>query len=300
MERQTVLIADNMPSNVEVLNEVLSVDYKIIFAANGKDAVRLTKEQNPDLVLVDTIMPDMDGYEVLAQIKSDPETSDIPVIFITGKNDEEDESKGLNAGVVDYIIKPIRNSIVKARVHSQMELKRYRDALKTLSNIDGLTGIANRRRFDQVLSDEWKRGRRNQNRMSLVIMDIDFFKSFNDHYGHLAGDDCLRKVAQKIAEVARRPPDLAARYGGDEFVLLLPETDDIGALNVATRVQEKMKFLNLSHMFSCVADHITLSIGVASIIPVDSLTPSELIKHADEMLYLAKQNGRNQIKVRDI
>jgi diguanylate cyclase (GGDEF)-like protein len=295
-ERQTILIVDDMPSNIEVLNEILSDDYDILFATNGQDAVNLVKEQNPDLVLLDIIMPGMDGYEVLSQIKSDTKTADIPVIFVTGKTDEEDESRGLNAGVVDYIIKPIRNSIVKARVHNHLELKRYRDMLKALSTVDGLTGIANRRRFDQVLIDEWSRSRRSQNPLSLIMMDIDFFKAFNDHYGHLAGDDCLCLVARRLSEVVRRPADLLARYGGEEFVFLLPETDEAGALILANKVQEKMKILSLPHAFSSVANYVTLSAGVASIIPDDSLTHFSLIKRADEMLYLAKQKGRNQIR----
>lgn len=297
IERQTILIVDDEPNNIEVLNGVLGEDNDILFATSGKDAMDIACNQVPDLILLDIMMPDIDGYEVLTQLKADSKTNDIPVIIVTGKDLEEDESRGLNAGAVDYITKPIRTSIVKARVHNHLELKRYRDSLKTLSTIDGLTGLSNRRRLDEMLNIEWSRARRNQTPISLLLMDIDFFKSYNDHYGHLDGDDCLRNVTRKIAEVARRPTDVAARYGGEEFVLLLPDTAAEGALKAAQNVQGKIETLNQPHAYSSVADHVTLSIGIATIIPDDSLTPSDLIKSADEMLYAAKQGGRNQIKI---
>jgi len=300
MERQSVLIVDDEPNNIEVLNGILEENYDIIFATNGKDAVGIVHEQRPDLVLLDIIMPDMDGFEVLEQLKADPDTNDIPVIIVTGKGLEEDESRGLNAGAVDYITKPIRTPVVKARVHNHLELKRYRDSLKTLSTIDGLTGLANRRKFDEAIDVEWRRGRRNQTPISLLMMDIDYFKAFNDHYGHLAGDDCLKNVAAKIAEVVRRPYDLAARYGGEEFVILLPDTNSEGAISIARRVQEKIKALNQPHAYSSVADHVTLSIGIATIMPDDSVVSPDLIKYADDMLYEAKNSGRNQIKSHSI
>lgn len=296
LNKQTVLIVDDMPSNIEILEGVLGDDYEVLFATNGKDALDIAASQNPDLILLDIVIPDMDGYEVCARLKANTRTQDIPVIFVTAMDQEEDESKGLNAGVIDYITKPIRPAIVKARVHNHLELKRYRDSLKTLSMMDGLTGIPNRRQFDQALENEWRRARRNQAPLALLMMDIDFFKAFNDHYGHLAGDDCLRQLAKGLADILRRPADLVARYGGEEFVALLPETNTEGALDAAVRIQAKLKQLNIPHAHSSVANCVTLSIGVASVIPTDTLTVVDLIKSADDCLYAAKKSGRNTIR----
>jgi diguanylate cyclase (GGDEF)-like protein len=298
--RQTILIADDAVQNIEILDGILRADYEILFATNGKDALKIANEQDPDLILLDVVMPDMDGYGVCARLKEDERTRDIPVIFVTARDHEEDESRGLNAGAVDYIAKPVRSSIVKARVRNHLELKRYRDYLKALSTIDGLTGISNRRHFDEVLKNEWRRARRCLNSVSLLMMDIDFFKAYNDNYGHLAGDDCLRRLAKGLTEVLRRPADLVARYGGEEFALLLPETGRDGAAHMADRIQKKTKYLNIPHAYSQVADHVTLSIGAATMVPADSTTPSDLISNADALLYEAKNAGRNRVKAREI
>jgi diguanylate cyclase (GGDEF)-like protein len=296
-KRQTVLIVDDMVTNIEILDEVLGDEHEVLFATSGKDAIELATDQLPDVILLDVVMPDMDGYEVCARLKENDKTRDIPVIFITAMNQEEEESKGLNAGGIDYIAKPIRPFIVKARVRNHLELKRYRDSLRELSTLDGLTGIANRRKFDESLEYEWRCARRKQIPISLLMMDIDFFKAYNDHYGHLAGDDCLKRVARILCEVARRPADLPARYGGEEFALLLPETDAQGAMLVAKRFQEMIENQNIPHAFSSLAGHVTLSLGVATTIPLDSQLSSYLIKSADESLYMAKQGGRNRIEV---
>jgi len=295
-KRHTILIVDDMPANIEVLDNVLADDYEILFATTGADAVEIATDQLPDIILLDVVMPDMDGYEVCARLKANPQTRDIPIIFITAMNQEEEESRGLNAGGIDYITKPIRPSIVRARVRNHLELKQYRDYLKELSALDGLTGIANRRKFDECLDYEWRRARRNQTPISLLMVDIDFFKSYNDHYGHLAGDDCLKRLAQILKETARRPADLAARYGGEEFALLLPETDIAGALRVAERLQERIKSAHIPHEFSPVASHVTLSIGVAATVPSDSQLSQQLIESADSCLYAAKKGGRNRIE----
>jgi diguanylate cyclase (GGDEF)-like protein len=294
--KPTVMVVDDSTSNIEILNGVLGSDYEILFATNGKDALEVAREQMPDIILLDIVMPDMDGYEVCTRLKADSQTQEIPIIFITAMSLEEEESKGLSLGAIDYLTKPIRPSIVKARVRNHIELKRHRDFLKNLSTLDGLTGIANRRRFDEIIAQEWLRARRNLTPLSLLLMDIDLFKNYNDHYGHQAGDDCLQKVAKGLDQVARRPADLLARYGGEEFVLLLPETDAKGALIVANLVQDKLKNLNIPHAFSIVANRITLCIGAATIIPTDEKTCDELIKCSDELLYEAKANGRNQVR----
>ncbi len=177
------------------------------------------------------------------------------------------------------------------------EQRRYRNMLETLSATDGLTGLANRRRFDETFEHEWTRCMRDQVSLSLVIMDIDFFKGFNDHYGHLAGDDCLRQVADALVSVVKRPGDLAARYGGEEFTCVLPNTDASGGETVAYKVRERLKEIAIPYSFSPVADHVTLSFGVAAVVPQKDQVPSDLIQLADDLLYWAKQNGRNQVQV---
>lgn len=294
--RQTVLVVDDMPVNIEIINEILRDNYDILFATNGKDALTIAVEQVPDLILLDVVMPGMNGYDICIKLKSDKSTRDIPVIFVTSMGQEEDESRGLSLGAIDYITKPIRPSIVKARVNNHMELKQYRDSLKALSTQDGLTGIPNRRRFDDTLENEWRRARRNQTAISLLMMDIDFFKAYNDNYGHLAGDDCLRHIASGLTTIVKRPADIVARYGGEEFVLLLPDTSLEGAVIMANRVLEKIKIMDITHDFSEVSNRVTLSIGIASMIPADEQMPFDLIKRADDFLYKAKQYGRNQVQ----
>ena len=293
--KPTVLIADDVPANVEILTEVLGDDQEILVATTGREALETAIAQLPDLILLDIIMPDLDGYEICARLKREPATQNIPVIFVTALAQERDEARGLEIGAIDYIAKPFSPSVIRARVRNHLELRRYRDMLEKLSTTDGLTGIPNRNQFDQVLDREWRRAVRHQSTLALILMDVDSFKAFNDHYGHVAGDDCLRLVAANVAKVARRPGDLAARFGGDEFACLLPDTDSEGALLTATRVQENVHAMQVPHAFSTAADHVTLSAGVAAMTPVVGQSPSELIRRADERLYTAKQRGRNQV-----
>jgi diguanylate cyclase (GGDEF)-like protein len=294
--KQAILIVDDTPANIEILSEVLNVEYEVLFATSGQDALEIAFDETPDLILLDIMMPNMDGYEVCARLKADSRTRAIPVIFVTAMDQEEDETKGLAVGAIDYLIKPVRPPIVRARVHNHLELKRYRDVLEQLSTTDGLTGVANRRRFDEFLEREWSRARRNQTPISLIMQDIDFFKAFNDHYGHLAGDDCLRQVAHALATNVRRPADLVARYGGEEFVCLLPDTDEKGATWMANRFLETMNDLNIPHAYSEAADHVTLSMGVATLTPLVGQSPAGLVLRADQLLYEAKRNGRNQFR----
>jgi diguanylate cyclase (GGDEF)-like protein len=296
LPKQTVLVVDDTIANIQILDSILNSEYEVLFATNGNDALQIAAEQVPDLILLDVVMPEKDGYQVCHELKQGDKTRDIPVIFVTANNQEEDESRGFEAGVVDYITKPVRASIVKARVRTQLELKRYQDHLKSLSTIDGLTGIANRRKFDETLETEWRRARRNQSALSLIMMDIDYFKAYNDNYGHLAGDECLKRLASELGEICRRPADLFSRYGGEEFVMLLPDIDSRGAASMADRVQEKVRGIRIPHAYSLVADHVTFSMGVATMVPQDDQTQFDLINAADNLLYIAKQNGRNQIR----
>jgi diguanylate cyclase (GGDEF)-like protein len=294
--KQTILIVDDTPANIEILCEVLDSEYEVLFATSGTDALSIAVDQSPDLILLDVVMPEMNGYQVCRHLKEDKRTQSIPVIFVTAMDQEEDEAKGLNVGAIDYLTKPIRPPIVKARVRNHLELKRYRDFLENLSSTDGLTGIFNRRRFDETLDSEWRRARRAASPLSLILMDIDLFKSYNDHYGHLAGDDCLRRLAQVLSDCVRRPSDLVARYGGEEFACLLPNTDANGAMQVANHILEATNNLNIPHAHSSVADRVTVSIGVTTIIPVTGQPVSQLIQRADELLYTAKGSGRNQVR----
>lgn len=213
-EPPKLLIVDDAPINIQLLNDVLKDDVRVFFATNGSDALKIASTTIPDLILLDIMMPEMDGYEVCRKLKTDPLLRDIPVIFITAKSQQEDEATGLELGAVDYITKPFSPGIVRLRVRNHLELKRQRDLLGRLSFLDGLTGLPNRRGFDEFLSREWRRAVRNKSHISIVMIDIDKFKDYNDSYGHLAGDDCLKKVAAILENSLDRAADFVARYGG--------------------------------------------------------------------------------------
>lgn len=267
----------------------------VLFATSGQAAIDLCIEQQPDLVLLDVMMPEMDGYEVCKRLKALPETKDIPIIFATALSDERDEAKGFEIGAVDYVTKPISAPIVIARVRNHLELKRYRDYLEEIAFIDGLTSIPNRRRFDEHYQSEWQRGVRRESSLAVLLLDIDFFKPFNDNYGHQAGDDCLVKVAQALAASVHRPGDLVARYGGEEFVCVLPDTDLAGAEIIADTLRKSVSALKVPHGFSSVTDHVTVSIGAAAVMLDQSMKPAELVEKADKNLYEAKETGRDRV-----
>ena len=297
--KQKILIVDDMPINIQILGEALKSEYQIKVATRGEKALEIASSDDPpDLILLDIMMPEMDGFEVCRRLKNDHRMKKkIPVIFITVKDEVEDETKGLSIGAVDYITKPFKMPIVKARIKTQLALKKKTDMLEKLVLLDGLTNIPNRRRFDEVLSKEWRRAIRNaRHPISLIMMDIDFFKNYNDYYGHSAGDDCLKKVAGLLENLIARPADLVARYGGEEFVALLPETDIDGACHLARKIQESIDIISIPHERSLIVDHITLSLGVACAIPPVNLNQVVLIESADKMLYEAKSEGRNNLK----
>jgi diguanylate cyclase (GGDEF)-like protein len=295
-KKAKVLIVDDEKINLDVLIGLLKPYYRTVAAKSGEQAFkRLEIPPLPDLILLDIMMPGMDGYGVCRKLKESNLTRDIPVIFITGKNDVQDEAKGFQSGAVDYITKPFSPLIALARVKTHIELKRRGDMLERLAGLDGLTGIPNRRHFDQFLEAEWKRSIRYNHTISLVIMDIDYFKYYNDHYGHTEGDECLKKVATIISKSMIRSTDLSARYGGEEFACVLPETDHEGALTTANRIMKSIQDMEIPHKKSQVADFVTVSIGVASMNPQHNEKALDLIEMADKALYKAKGNGRNQI-----
>lgn len=300
IKRQTVLVVDDMPTNIKTLKELLSEDYEILFATSGQEAVEIATKNIPDIILLDVVMPNMDGYETCARIKADERTQNIPIIFITAKHEEEDERRGLAIGAIDYITKPFKAAIVEARIRNHLALKDFRDRLERISSIDSLTEISNRRNFDKCLDEEWRRAMRSSKPISLIMMDVDYFKQYNDHYGHQIGDKCLCKIASVLTECVGRPGDLVARFGGDEFVCLLTNSNMDGATHIANSIKEKVESLNLPHEASPAFSHITITCGVATITPNMKQPSGDLLKLADEMLYAAKQAGRNQVKGQQI
>lgn len=295
--RPRLLIGDDEALNIRMLDEMLRDRYDIAVALNGEAVLKRAIASPPDLILLDIEMPDMDGYEVVRRLSENEVTQGIPVIFVTSRDDEEDERRGLELGAVDYIIKPFRPPLLLARLRNHLELKRQRDLLNRLSETDGLTGIANRRQFDRVLEREWSRAQRTGGEIALLLMDIDHFKAYNDNYGHTAGDECLKQIARVLAGCSRRPGDLVARYGGEEFACILSETDGDGAVKLAHSIHQAVLDETIPHAFSKVHDIVTLSLGVATIRPSEGRrSASDLIVAADRMLYRAKDNGRNRIE----
>jgi diguanylate cyclase (GGDEF)-like protein len=263
---------------------------------SGFDALEiLSRPSKPDLILLDVMMPGIDGYEVCRRLKDNEQTKDIPVIFVTAHTESSEEEIGLNLGAADYISKPYRLPIILARVRNHLNMKRKTDLLESLASLDGLTGVSNRRKFDEMLDFEWRRAIRSGRHLSIVMMDIDHFKQYNDNYGHGAGDECLVQVANCFPACFNRPGDLVARYGGEEFVALLPLTKAEGALTVAERFVAAVSALSLRHRYSGVADHVTLSAGCATSIPTQDVSMKSLLQKADEMLYQAKSTGRNRV-----
>ena len=219
---------------------------------------------------------------------------EVPVIFVTAQESPDEETRALEAGAVDFITKPVNPAVVRARVRTHLTLKRQADLLRSLAFVDGLTGVANRRRFDDSLQREWRRSRRNGASLALLLIDVDHFKQFNDCYGHLVGDSCLQAVAGALKANMGRPHDLAARYGGEEFACLLPETHLAGALAKAEELKQAVQALNIPHALSSVATVVTISIGVTAVVPMMNLSPDQLLSAADEQLYKAKRSGRNR------
>jgi diguanylate cyclase (GGDEF)-like protein len=292
---QKVLVADDDALNRQVLGELLMPEYTVLLAKNGAQALERAARHLPDLILLDVVMPDMDGYEVLRRLRADPATAHIAVIFISGLDGPEDEAHGLNSGASDYIAKPFNQAVVMARVALHLQLARQRRMLERLANIDALTELSNRRRFDEIYETEWKRAQRGTHPLSLALLDIDCFKQYNDRYGHPAGDRVLRVVARALAQFVQRPADLVARYGGEEFVLVMPETDAAQARELADKVRQAILALAIAHEASTVAAQLSVSIGGATFTGHGSESAAQLLKAADDHLYCAKQAGRNGV-----
>lgn len=328
--RDKVLIIDDDMGSIKAMGRMLAGIADIQFACTGADALRLVRASAPSLILLDAEMPDMSGFEVCTALKSSRLLADIPVIFVTRHSDVAFEVKGFEMGAVDFIAKPVSPPLLLARVKTQLRIKRLGDDLRRLSTIDSLTQVANRRAFDDTLAREWKRAKRGTEPMSLLLIDVDHFKRFNDHHGHPAGDQCLQQLAKAMEAACMRPGDMVARYGGEEFVLLMPMTPRAGAAHVAARVLNAIASLRLRHDDSPTDEHVSVSIGIAcfdsesddwpqspaqwaalSAAPltapsrfVDGMAPvlkaSHLIQAADRALYSAKSAGRAQAWMLDL
>ena len=313
-----ILLVDDDLASIQILGRILSEVGDLRFATNGVDALRLARELTPDVILLDAEMPGLSGFEVCEALKADPLLADVPVIFITGHSGTAFEVTGFELGASDFIAKPISPALVLARVKTQLRVKHLADELRRIATVDVLTGVANRRGFDDGLQREWRRARRSGEPLALLMIDVDHFKLFNDRYGHPAGDVCLRLVAQALGRACMRPADLVARYGGEEFAILLPQTPRGGAMHLANDVLFAVAGLCIGHPLSPTAAHVTVSVGVGcydedSACWVSHLSesdffhdlrasalPADLVQAADQALYDAKHAGRAQAHMMDI
>jgi diguanylate cyclase (GGDEF)-like protein len=296
LQQATILIVDDVPTNVQILADALSSGYRIKVASSGENALGIAqREPHPDLILLDVMMPDMDGFETCRRLKADTKTKNIPVIFVTAKDTHVDEELGLNLGAVDYIGKPFSIPITKARIRNHIQLKRQADLLEFQSMNDELTKMPNRRRFDQALALEWKRAVHDGAPLSLVLIDIDYFKQYNDCYGHVAGDVCLQMVAEELSKGVTRTGDLVVRYGGEEFVAILPETLRENALMIAEGLRVRIEKLGLPHTYPEAGSVVTVSLGVATQTKFEDNAFKQILDAADKALYRAKEGGRNRV-----
>lgn len=291
--RPNILIVDDQPTNIRIVHAIFKDKFDVLMATNGEQALAQCLNHLPDLVLLDIMMPDINGHEVCTRLKANPLTSHIPVIFLTAHQDEDSEILGFELGAVDFITKPINLTIMSARVSTHLALKFQQDILEMAAMVDGLTGVANRRKFNEYLTTHRLQSMRKHQDLSLLMLDVDFFKRYNDHYGHPMGDECLKKIAQVIKQSVQRPYDLVARYGGEEFVCLLPETNYQGAVTLANKILDQVRMLAIPHQGAEQHQIVTLSIGVATM-QAEQDTDA-LVKCADQALYAAKQAGRNQV-----
>lgn len=296
---QKVLVIDDVEMNAALIASVVSTLCEVQTTTSSQQGLELARQYLPDLILLDLLMPEMDGFEVFRRLKSDLRTAHIPVIFLTGISDRSAEEVGLNMGAADFISKPFRTAVLLARVRNHLQLAQQRHVLERLSHSDGLTGIANRRYFNTMLTREFSRMQRHDLPLALIMLDVDDFKAFNDHYGHVHGDECLQKVAQTIEQCLHRPADLVARYGGEEFVCLLPETTQQGAIKLAYDIQTAIAALHFPHVQAQAAEFVTVSMGVASELPSRLLHSQQILAIADARLYRAKRSGRNRIESDD-
>jgi diguanylate cyclase (GGDEF)-like protein len=300
IRRGRVLVVDDQAVNLQLMAEVLRESCQVLVAASGARALEIAALGGVDLILLDVEMPDMNGIEVCSRLKADPRTRDVPVIFVSGRGEVQDETRGFETGAVDYIIKPVSGPLVCARVRTHLELKAARDALVHMALVDGLTGIPNRRRFDSALQNEWRRAARSGTPVTLILFDVDHFKRFNDAWGHIRGDQCLRAVATFLQAECQRPADVVARYGGEEFGLVLPDTNPAGAMDVLRRLLRGIEHLRVPGCETEAPAEVSLSGGAVTLVPAVDGDPTDTLNLADQLLYEAKAAGRKRVFYRDL
>lgn len=310
---KVLIVEDSKVSLKAISSYIEEMGVQPLLAETGAQAIQLYKQEHPDIVLLDIILPDTNGYEVAKEIRMLQGKDDwTAIIFLSVMSKDEDLVRGIEAGGDDYIMKPVGNVVVQAKVRAMYRLVKMQRALvklaeqlhdanqelQRLSMTDGLTGIANRRMFDETLQREWRRCIRLKKPMSLVMLDVDHFKQYNDLYGHQKGDDCLKAIGKKLSKSAPRPADLVARYGGEEFIMILGETDEDGARWVAERIRQRVSMLQLPHSGSK-HQFVSVSCGVSSVYPTRELNVETLLQMADKALYQAKHQGRNAVAYLD-
>ena len=293
-----LLLVDDDPGTIQILRRILSRYTEIRFATSGPVALELARKQAPDLIVLDYEMPGVSGADTFLALRAEPGLKDIPVIFVTSHVGTQLESEMLDLGAADFIAKPLVPLVVQARVRTQLRLKRLTDQLRNVARIDGLTGVANRLAFDEALDREWRRGARENTALSLLMIDVDHFKKYNDSLGHLAGDEVLRRVAACLASVVRRGADLVCRYGGEEFAVILPQTEMASAIDIAEKLRAAVAACAIPHPDSPIGPWLSVSIGVSSSVvegqKAEHCGPTDLFKAADAALYDAKHAGRNR------
>jgi diguanylate cyclase (GGDEF)-like protein len=293
-QRPTLLAIDDTIANLLTLGSILEDEFELHFATSGAMGLAMALANPPDLILLDVMMPEMDGFETCRRLLAEPATRNIPIIFVTAQNSADDETRGLETGVVDFISKPVNPAVLHARVRTHLTLKRMADQLRSMALVDGLTGIANRRCVDETLQNEWRACQRCGVPLALAMIDIDHFKRLNDTYGHQEGDVCLIAVAAALKACLGRPRDLMARYGGEEFLCVLPGTDLAGAQAKAEELRQAVESLGLPNEHATAAPVVTVSIGLAVAVPSELMTANQLVDSADHQLYEAKRTGRNR------
>ncbi|MFT4106895.1 MAG: diguanylate cyclase [Lacrimispora sp.] len=294
--KNRILIVEDSIFNQKILENILMDSYILETAASAREVFSIVETFDPHLILLDIILPDANGFDVLRSLGECERTKHIPVIIISGLDREKDEEKGFLLGAVDYIKKPFKKAIVKARISTQIQIINQMRAIEEMSLLDGLTGIFNRRAFDRKLRAEWDSAHEKAAPLSMLMIDVDMFKCYNDTYGHPQGDMMLQAVAITIKSMLRPGTGILCRYGGEEFAVILPETDLSEAVITAEKIRLSIKALHLPSPDSGTATKATISIGAASLYPGDSGNPKELIEAADNMLYRAKEMGRNQVQ----
>ena len=291
---KTILIVDDTVTNLDILSELLS-DYDVIEATNGKDALDIVEEDDIDLILLDIMMPEMDGFEVCKKLKENVETKNIPIIFITAKTDETSIVQAYDIGGADYVTKPFLPKELLSRVKKELQIQDMMAELKLLASTDPMTKLYNRRYFSKISEHTLDLAKREKKDLSIIMLDIDKFKNVNDTYGHNVGDEVIIHLANEMRK-HQRESDISARFGGEEFVILLPNTDSEGAKIVAQKLRESVENAKIVYDGTNTLSY-TISLGVSQIDLSKNQTIEDGLKESDDALYEAKETGRNKVCV---